>query len=51
MTLIKQIDENKKCNENCKYYEKRFEHLNSACVLSSAFSKPKGSECEYYKNK
>ncbi len=34
------------CNNSCKYW--KFPHLDTACVLSSVFSVPKGELCFEY---
>lgn len=43
----------KKCDNQCKYYCKAFDHefSDKACSLSDAYSVNKGSECSYYDQK
>ena len=36
----------KKCDSGCKNY--RFDHLDTACVLSEVYSVPKGRDCYIY---
>ena len=39
----------KKCDSGCKYY--RFEHLDTACVLSEVYSVRKNEPCYVYEVK